>query len=180
MANEEMIQTHVDNFLAKIAGETPIDDNPRNSTEFWLNEIAENGGGGGGTTVVANPTLAGTEDALTGLQVGDTKYKVTRLYKHSIHIEKSGYYVDIIIIEANSTPYTKDTIEARLIADSELIGTNYYYKYGGYLNPGGSVRYTDIFIRNDHIIGGWEPGTSGTIAGFDLTASGTTVTDTVE
>ena len=34
------------------------------------------GGGGGGTTVVANPTLAGTEDPLTGLQVGDTKYSV--------------------------------------------------------------------------------------------------------
>ena len=33
-------------------------------------------GGSGGTTVVANPTLAGTEDTLTGLQVGDTKYAV--------------------------------------------------------------------------------------------------------
>lgn len=32
--------------------------------------------GGGGTTVVANPTLAGTEAALEGLLVGDTKYKV--------------------------------------------------------------------------------------------------------
>lgn len=32
--------------------------------------------GGGGTTVVANPTLAGTEGFLTGIQVGDTKYKV--------------------------------------------------------------------------------------------------------
>ena len=31
---------------------------------------------GGGTEVVANPTLAGTEADLTGLQVGDTKYKV--------------------------------------------------------------------------------------------------------
>ena len=29
-----------------------------------------------GTIVVGNPTLAGTEGALTGLQVGDTKYKV--------------------------------------------------------------------------------------------------------
>lgn len=28
------------------------------------------------TTVIANPTLAGTEDALTGLQVGDTKYSI--------------------------------------------------------------------------------------------------------
>lgn len=31
---------------------------------------------GGGTNVVANPTLAGTEADLEGLQVGDTKYKV--------------------------------------------------------------------------------------------------------
>lgn len=30
----------------------------------------------GGTTVIANPTLVGTETALTGLQVGDTKYIV--------------------------------------------------------------------------------------------------------
>lgn len=30
----------------------------------------------GGTDVVANPTLAGTEADLTGLQVGDTKYKI--------------------------------------------------------------------------------------------------------
>ena len=33
-------------------------------------------GGGGGTEVVANPTLAGTEADLTGIQVGETKYKV--------------------------------------------------------------------------------------------------------
>ena len=32
--------------------------------------------GGGGTTVIANPTLVGTEDNLTSLQVGNTKYKV--------------------------------------------------------------------------------------------------------
>jgi hypothetical protein len=74
MANEEMIQKHLDNFLAKIAGETPVDDTIQNSTEFWINKIAEQGGGG--TEVVANPTLAGTEDPLTGLEVDGTKYKV--------------------------------------------------------------------------------------------------------
>lgn len=74
MANEEMIQKHLDNFLAKIAGETPVDDEPRDSTEFWLNEIAEQGGGG--TEVVANPTLAGTEDDLEGIEIDGTKYKV--------------------------------------------------------------------------------------------------------
>ena len=45
--------------------------------------LAANGEGGvkfveqsQGTTVVANPTLAGTEADLTGLQVGETKYKI--------------------------------------------------------------------------------------------------------
>ena len=75
MANENMIQKHVDNFLAKIVGETPVDDKPRNSTEFWLNEIAENLPGEG-TTVVANPETTGTEEDLTALQVGDTKYLI--------------------------------------------------------------------------------------------------------
>ena len=75
MANEEMIQKHLDNFLAKIAGETPVDETVQDSTEYWLNQIAEQGGG---TEVVANPTLAGTEAALTGLEVDGTKYKVNQ------------------------------------------------------------------------------------------------------
>ena len=117
MANENMIQKHEDNFLAKIAGETPIDDNPRNSTEFWLNEIAENLPGGG-TTVIANPTLAGTEDALTGLQVGDTKYKVgEKLYKHNIVFSNKDflaavvgdYLVSLDFISNSPTPITNFT-----------------------------------------------------------------------
>lgn len=47
----------------------------RGSSE-WYEIAGSGGGGGGGTNVVANPTLAGTEADLTGLQVGDTKYKV--------------------------------------------------------------------------------------------------------
>lgn len=40
-ADPNMIQTHLDNFLAKIAGETPADDNVRNSHEYWLDRIAD-------------------------------------------------------------------------------------------------------------------------------------------
>lgn len=43
-ADMNMIHKHVDNFLAKIAGETPIDENVRDSTEYWLKRIAEAGG----------------------------------------------------------------------------------------------------------------------------------------
>lgn len=57
----------------------PYTAEPQSRIEDLLLELKnaiEQGGGGGGTTVVANPTLVGTEDNLTGLQVGSTKYKV--------------------------------------------------------------------------------------------------------
>lgn len=73
MANEEMIQKHLDNFLAKIAGETPVDDEVRNSTEFWLNAIAV--AFAGLPAVTANPSGEATAD-LTKLLVGSTIYKV--------------------------------------------------------------------------------------------------------
>lgn len=57
MANEEMIQKHLDNFLAKIAGETPVDDTIQNSTEFWINKIA----GSGIKYTTTAPTAANTD-----------------------------------------------------------------------------------------------------------------------
>lgn len=114
-----MIHKHIDNFLAKIVGETPVDDKPRNSTEFWLNEIAENLPGGG-TEVVANPTLAGTEDALTGLQVGDTKYSVPqtpKLYLHSVRLRPSSgssYDITCLIINNSNTTFTASTFKTYL------------------------------------------------------------------
>lgn len=124
----EMIQTHLDNFLAKIAGETPIDDNPRNSTEFWLNEIAENLPGGG-TTVVANPTLAGTEDALTGLQVGDTKYKVDaggKMYMHFITLSS----IFGMIVTNSATPFTTTTF-AKWLHDHNFNGSPQVLRFSG-------------------------------------------------
>lgn len=43
------------------------------------NILASGSGGGGGTTVIANPTLAGSEDNLTGIQVDSTKYALKYL-----------------------------------------------------------------------------------------------------
>ena len=71
MANEDMIQRHEDNFLAKIAGETPVDTNVRNSKEFWLNEIGE----------AAAEWEAGksTDDAST-----------KKIYWHTVYFERGG------------------------------------------------------------------------------------------
>ena len=45
------------------------------------------GGSGSGTDVVANPELTGTESELTGLEVDDTKYKISQLtIPHSITV----------------------------------------------------------------------------------------------
>ena len=45
----------------------------------------------GGTNVVANPTLAGTEDALTGLQVGETKYSVPQTHAYRIECGNANF-----------------------------------------------------------------------------------------
>lgn len=72
---------------------------------------------GGGTEVVANPTLAGTEATLTGLQVGDTKYAVPggHLYKHNISMQCSftigsatiANTIHVTIFNNSSTPIAK-------------------------------------------------------------------------
>ena len=41
-----------------------------------LFDVANGSGGGGGTEVIANPTLAGTEDELTGIEIDGTKYAI--------------------------------------------------------------------------------------------------------
>lgn len=48
-----MIHTHLDNFLAKIVGETPVDTNVRNSLEYWLDQISK------GTSVVNVEPMTG-------------------------------------------------------------------------------------------------------------------------
>ena len=155
MANENMIHKHLDNFLAKIAGETPIDDNPRNSTEFWLNEIAENLPGGG-TTVVANPTLAGTEDPLTGLQVGDTKYSVPviHLYEHNI---STGVHTTINNGDISAFNMVFYTNQSTVLSLTDFI--NFYF--GNYSNQ---LRQATGFYNDN--------GTIKPISGLHITDGG--------
>ena len=71
----------------------------------------------GGTTVVANPTLAGTEDDLTGLQVGDTKYKVPS----GTTQEQANWNES----DTNSPAYIKNkpSIPDAVVANPTLAGT---------------------------------------------------------
>ena len=76
-----------------------------------------------GTPVVANPTLAGTEADLTGLEVAGTKYKVpqgggtSQLYLHTIRIASpaSGgttgmkYQIILFVINNSSSNFTSVT-----------------------------------------------------------------------
>ena len=101
MANEEMIQKHLDNFLAKIAGETPVDDTVRNSLEFWLNQIAE--AYTGIQAVVANPAGAGSAD-LTKLQVGSTVYDIPQGTEVEANPSGTGS-ADLTKLQVGSTVY---------------------------------------------------------------------------
>ena len=100
------------------------------------------------TTVIANPTLAGTEATLEGLQVGDTKYKVgggKQLYLHNITIQTNSYVMlTCQIINQSDTAFTFDTLKTWLQTNN-FINTNdcymasgyYYYNSGSYLTIAG-------------------------------------------
>ena len=64
---------------------------------------------GGGTEVVANPTLAGTEDGLTGLQVGETKYKVEQPINVVANPTLAGTENALTGLEVGNTKYKVDS-----------------------------------------------------------------------
>ena len=61
--------------------------------------------GGGGTEVVANPTLAGGESSLEGLQVGETKYKVPSGTEVTANPTLAGTEADLTGIQVGETKY---------------------------------------------------------------------------
>ena len=67
-----------------------------------------------GTNVVANPTLTGTEQELTSLQVGNAKYKSGggKLYMHSLIFIINGYMTKGFIYSSRETPFTFDEIKS--------------------------------------------------------------------
>ena len=87
-------------------------------------------------TVVANPTLAGTEDPLTGLQIGNTKYAMPqggeKLYNHIFNVTDNTYKTVLnfsIINKNNETQkmfYNTSTLGAWLYNNGYTSKTNAY------------------------------------------------------
>lgn len=84
----------------------------------------------GGTEVEANPTPGEDDPALTGLQVGDSKYKVPEEKKFYRHIVYLSYYItgtfSVSITTSSSTPFTTETF-------IEYLNTNGYIN-NNYIN----------------------------------------------
>lgn len=89
IADPHMIQTHLDNFLAMLCGETPIDNNVRTSIEYWLKRLADGEG-------------------------GSTK----KIYYHPLTFWNSAtanrYVLSCVIIDNDPTAYTWDTFKAKI------------------------------------------------------------------
>ena len=108
--------------------------------------------GGGGSSVIANPTLEGTEAALSGLEVDGTKYKVESggglaapLYLHFVYgPTTSSEYVCFHFVNSSAQPtqwkgsgyhfaangsYTHNDVKWIV---SNIYFKDNYYKIGGY------------------------------------------------
>lgn len=64
-----------------------------------------------GTEVVANPTLAGTESELTGLQVGSTKYKIGSGRGHKVVIYLRSDFEDDISVRYTTPEYKEERVD---------------------------------------------------------------------
>ena len=98
------------------------------AVDFLKEEIGE------GTTVIANPTLAGTEANLTGLQVGNTKYKVPQ-----------GGAIEIVdVVSEGSGTVTQEQLTKLQNGAILRCNGNVIYSYlseaDGYLSFGGALR----------------------------------------
>ena len=106
-ADMNMIHKHVDNFLAKIAGETPIDENVRDSTEYWLKRLADGLG-------------------------GSTK----KIYCHPLRIYKTSgdnqYLLSCLIFNNDPTPLTLSTFKEFIDKTAQSAGTNVTFLASGY------------------------------------------------
>ena len=74
-----------------------------------------------GTNVVANPTLTGTEQELTSLQVGNVKYKSGggKLYRHITTCVQGTVSLSFITYSTNQNSYTDAEIQ-------NLLSFKYY------------------------------------------------------
>ena len=127
-----------------------------------------------GTNVVANPTLTGTEQELTSLQVGNVKYKSGggKLYLHKISVSitsiEGAIYIDII--NTSNTALTEDEYFRTYLSITPTVAS--------FSGSGGSgaviIRYIDTIgmyrvegaVAGD-IATGYYLANSGTISSFN-------------
>ena len=104
--------------------------------------------------LIVNPTLAGTETALSGLQINGTKYKIDaggeQLY---LHIITMNWYstpkyacVTCFIINNSSTELTNNTISAYLVNKNFDGGANRNYFATGVYYSDASTSYPIVAI----------------------------------
>ena len=103
-----------------------------------------------GTEVVANPTLAGTEAALNGLQVGDTKYKVEA--GSEIHTYTYGTISDTTLVSQLRDDITNKRniiIGDNLYTYIHYVSTNKIATYRlVYPNGATGIQLEDVYIRD--------------------------------
>lgn len=99
--------------------------------------------------VVANPTLAGTEANLTGLQIGNTKFKVPQggetKYKHNVAIAYADPTLcNPLIVKLNDI-INNSNIEFNFNSLLEYIGTEDQIGYPCLWNEGNGFEYEGLY-----------------------------------
>ena len=93
--------------------------------------------------IIANPEVAGTEDALSSIEIAGTKYVVgggsegKQLYQHNLNIKSTDNtitcFLTIPIINDSSTVFTKDNAVSYINQNSDFMTEKFLPANGWYI-----------------------------------------------
>ena len=115
--------------------------------------------------VEANPTMAGDEGALSGIEINGTKYTVGgHLYAHHLTLKQPGTNTTLIyaiIYNTNTTNFSVSSLYSYMIANG-FNSVDHGYQVNGQYNSGsGYVAVESIYANNQQdMFGIWGTGVS--------------------
>ena len=106
--------------------------------------------------LIVNPTLAGTETAISGLQVNGTKYKIggDTLYNHIIYFEKSGTFKLQCLLVNKTALYTQASGFIGYLYDMGALNSTRVFASTGYIDVSGTkYNVVGIFRGSGGVLG---------------------------
>lgn len=158
-ADPNMIHKHLDNFLAMLCGETPVDSNVRTSTEYWLKRLAT--GEGGSTKKLYRHIIRFTGVAVKVVIVNDnnTQFTTTSLadfLKTALCTSTNSSYPSNVDVLVSSNPGAVEFVKGVYSQDGDQLRAGKVEVtltiVDGVITPSITTRSSTVTVAGDDVV----------------------------